>query len=95
MEKVKILYDCLIWICDVLENLQENLKFVHNDLKADNIFFKLVQIEKYNWIDEKQINKCIQNMDNKVIQNLEYEKIITYNYNSNKYGELNIIGRIK
>ena len=33
-------------------------------------------------------------MDNKVIKNLEYEKIITYNYKSNKYGELNIIGRI-
>jgi hypothetical protein len=33
-------------------------------------------------------------MDNKVTKKLEYEKIITYNYNSNKYGELNITGRI-
>jgi hypothetical protein len=33
-------------------------------------------------------------MDNKIIHKLEYENIITNNYNSNKYGELNIIGKI-
>ena len=64
-EKVKILYDCLIWICDVLENLQENLKFVHNDLKADNIFFKLTD-KKYTFFIG-DLDGVRLKVDNKVI----------------------------
>jgi hypothetical protein len=99
---LKLKYSYLFWFNKFIQkinfpsnNIDDNLYLTNFYLSlVDNIFYKLVQIENYNWIDKKQINKCIQNMDNKVIKKLEYEKIITYNYNSNKYGELNIIGRI-
>jgi hypothetical protein len=99
---LKLKYSYLFWFNKFIQkinfpsnDIDDNLYLTNFYLSlVDNIFFKLVQIEKYNWIDKNQINKCIQNMDNKVIKNLEYEQIISYNYNSNKYGELNIIGRI-
>lgn len=40
--KIIILVNCLYQIVQLLEQLQEDLKFVHNDLKSDNIFFKFV-----------------------------------------------------
>jgi hypothetical protein len=99
---LKLKYSYLFWFNKFIQkitfpsnDINENLYLTNFYLSlVDNIFFKLVQIENYDWINKYQINKCIQNMDNKVIKNLEYEKIINFNYNSNKYGDINIIGRI-
>ena len=98
---LKLKYSHLFWFNKFIQkiifpsnNINKNLYLTNLYLSlVDNIFFKLVQIDN-NCINKYQINKYIQNMDNKVTKKLEYEKIITYNYNSNKYGELNITGRI-
>ena len=98
----KLKYSYLFWFNKFIQKIV----FPSNDIKnylyltnfylalVDNIFYKLVQTNKYNWIDENQINKCIDNMNNKIIYNLKYEKILNYNYNYEKYGEINILGRI-
>jgi hypothetical protein len=98
---LKLKYSYLFWFNKFIQkikfpsnNIDNNLYLTNLYLSlVDNIFFKLVQNDN-EYINKYQINKYIQNMDNKVIKKLEYEKIINYNYNSNKYGELNIIGRI-
>lgn len=98
---LKLKYSYLFWFNKFIQkikfpsnNIDKNLYLTNFYLSlVDNVFFKLVQNDN-NCINKYQINKYIQNMDKKVIKKLEYEKIITYNYNSNKYGELNIIGRI-
>lgn len=99
---LKLKYSYLFWFNKFIQkiifpsdNINENLYLTNLYLSlVDNIFYKLVEIKNYNWINELQINKSIQNMDNNIIKNLQYEKVITFNYNSNKYGEINIIGRI-
>ena len=99
---LKLKYSYLFWFNKFIQkikfpsnNIEKNVYLTNLYLSlVDNIFFKLVQNENNNCINKYQINKYIQNMNNKVIKKLEYEKIISYNYNSNKYGELNIIGRI-
>jgi hypothetical protein len=98
---LKLKYSYLFWFNKFIQkikfpsnNIDKNLYLINFYLSlVDNVFFKLVQNDN-NCINKNKINKYIQNMDNKVLKKLEYEKIITYNYNSNKYGELNIIGRI-
>lgn len=98
---LKLKYSYLFWFNKFIQkikfpsnNIDKNIYLTNFYLSlVDNVFFKLVQNDN-NCINKYQINKYVQNMDNKVIKKLEYEKIITYNYNSNKYGELNIIGRI-
>jgi hypothetical protein len=40
--KISILVKALYQIINLLEILQETFQFIHNDLKADNIFFKFV-----------------------------------------------------
>ena len=100
---LKLKYSYLFWFNKFIQkinfpsnNIDKNLYLTNLYLSlVDNIFFKLVQNDNDNdCINKYQINKYIENMDNKVIKNLKYEKIINYNYNSNKYGELNIFGRI-
>jgi len=99
---LKLKYSYLFWFNKFIQkikfpsdNIEHNLYLTNLYLSlVDNIFFKLVQINKYNWIDKQQINKCIKNMDKKIIKYLKYEKIINYKYTSNKYGEINIVGRI-
>jgi hypothetical protein len=42
-QKIEILIKSIYQITLLLEKLQEDLRFVHNDLKCDNIFFKFVK----------------------------------------------------
>lgn len=44
--KKKILLKALIQITCLLENIQDNFKFVHNDLKLNNIFYKIIDVNK-------------------------------------------------
>ena len=99
---LKLKYSYLFWFDKFIQkinfpsdNINDNLYLANFYLSlVENVFFKLVDIKNYDWINKNQINICIENMDNKIIKELEYEKIITFNYQSNKYGDLNIIGRI-
>ena len=99
---LKLKYSYLFWFNKFIQkinfpsdNINDNLYLANFYLSlVENVFFKLVDIKNYDWINKNQINTCIENMDNKIIKELEYEKIITFNYQSNKYGDLNIIGRI-
>ena len=99
---LKLKYSYLFWFDKFIQkinfpsdNINDNLYLANFYLSlVENVFFKLVDIKNYDWINKNQINTCIENMDNKIIKQLEYEKIITFNYQSNKYGDLNIIGRI-
>lgn len=99
---LKLKYSHLFWFNKFIQkikfpsnNINDNLYLTNLYLSlVDNIFFKLNQIENYDWINNYQINKCIENMDKYIIKNLEYEKTVTFNYNSNKYGNISIIGRI-
>lgn len=99
---LKLKYSHLFWFNKFIQkikfpsnNINDNLYLSNLYLSlVDNIFFKLNQIENYDWINNYQINKCIENMDKYIIKNLEYEKTVTFNYNSNKYGNISIIGRI-
>lgn len=99
---LKLKYSYLFWFDKFIQkinfpsdNINDNLYLANFYLSlVENVFFKLVDIKNYDWINKNQINTCIENMDNKIIKELEYEKIITFNYQSNKYGDLNIIGRI-
>ena len=99
---LKLKYSYLFWFNKFIQkinfpsdNINDNLYLANFYLSLlENVFFKLVDIKNYDWINKNQINKCIENMDNKIIKELEYEKIISFNYPSSKYGDLNIIGRI-
>ena len=99
---LKLKYSYLFWFDKFIQkinfpsdNINDNLYLANFYLSlVENVFFKLVDIKNYDWINKNQINICIENMDNKIIKELEYEKIISFNYQSNKYGDLNIIGRI-
>jgi len=44
--KLKILMKSLIQIICLIEHLQDKFKFVHNDLKANNIFYKIIDFSK-------------------------------------------------
>lgn len=47
--KVLLLIKCLLLTINLLINLQSNFKFVHNDLKANNIFYSLNDDYNYNY----------------------------------------------
>jgi serine/threonine protein kinase len=44
--KIKILLKAVVQITCLIEDLQTNFKFVHNDLKSNNIFYKILDITK-------------------------------------------------
>jgi hypothetical protein len=58
-----------------LENLQKNLKFVHNDLKIDNIFYKFIDFNKSDKYTCDNINFYIGDFDG---ARFEINNIIIY-----------------
>ncbi|ATZ80252.1 DEXDc helicase [Bodo saltans virus] len=67
---------------------------------SENIFSKLNQIDKYEWLTNEMIDNCIDQLKNNIGTNSKYEQTI---YDNNKnyyalyhdmYGEINISGRI-
>lgn len=67
---------------------------------TENIYFKLNQIDKYQWLDQKMIDICHQNLKKNVSDETQYEQTIYDNnknyftYRHDTYGEINISGRI-
>lgn len=45
-KKIIILLRCFYQIASLLEDLQDNFEFIHNDLKANNIFYRIKDAEK-------------------------------------------------
>jgi hypothetical protein len=45
-KKIKILLKAIVQIIYLIEDLQTNFKFVHNDLKSNNIFYKIIDLNK-------------------------------------------------
>ena len=45
-QKINILIKALVQITCLIEHLQEQFKFIHNDLKANNVFFKILDKTK-------------------------------------------------
>lgn len=45
-QKINILVKALVQITCLVDHLQEKFKFVHNDLKANNIFYKIIDSSK-------------------------------------------------
>ena len=78
---LKLKYSYLFWFNKFIQNINfpsnnidENLYLTNFYLSlVDNIFFKLVQIEKYNWIDKNQIN------------NLLISPVVDFDYHQNLY----------
>jgi hypothetical protein len=54
--KIKILLKAIIQITYLIENLQTNFKFVHNDLKSNNIFYKILDVNKFDKYHPDNIN---------------------------------------
>jgi hypothetical protein len=67
---------------------------------TENIYSKLNQIEKYNWLSGSMIFTCHSNLKNNVKPDAKYEQVIGidcknyYTYIHDLYGEINISGRL-
>lgn len=66
----------------------------------ENIFSKLNQIDKYDWLTDDIINDCHKNLEKNIKKDAVYEEVITdnnknyYTHKHDLYGEINIAGRI-
>jgi hypothetical protein len=67
---------------------------------TENIYFKLNQIDKYDWIQPFMINICFKNLEKNLLNNAKYEQVISdgcknyFTYEHEIYGDINISGRI-
>lgn len=61
----------------------------------DKLYFKLAQIDRYDWVTEGMANGCIDNLKRRLdTTSLEFEKDISYSFVSPKYGEVCLRGRL-
>lgn len=77
-------------ICDYLY-----LGNVYNAVQ-NQVYFKLAQINNYNWLTKEMINVCHKNMAKHINTKYKYEKKLDeYNYDHKEFGKkINITGRI-
>ena len=67
---------------------------------TENIFFKLNQIDKYDWVSKQMINMCFKNLEKYIGNNTKYEQVITencknyYTHEHELYGDIKISGRL-
>lgn len=67
---------------------------------TENIYFKLNQIDRYDWIKQYMIDICFKNLERNILNNAKYEQVICDNcknyftYEHDLYGDINISGRI-
>ena len=62
-QKIKILIKALFQITYLIEHLQEKFKFVHNDLKANNIFYKILDKNRTNLYNPHNLHFFISDFD--------------------------------
>ena len=62
-QKIDILIKALFQITYLIEHLQEKFKFVHNDLKANNIFYKILNKNKINLYNPHNLHFFISDFD--------------------------------
>lgn len=60
----------------------------------DNLYHKLNQIKKYNWVKEKELKLCYRNLNEVINGKTEFEIPINTNFEHAKYGEIQINGQI-
>lgn len=76
--------------------LMSNLYIALNE----NIFSKLNQIDRYDWLNTSIVTQCHSNLENQIGKNASYEHIIIqdnknyYTYEHELYGSIYISGRI-
>jgi hypothetical protein len=67
---------------------------------SENIYFKLNQIDNYNWLNQNMIDVCFKNLENNVQNNAVYEQVICdgcknyFTFEHELYGDINIAGRV-
>ena len=61
--KIKLILKMLVQIISLLEDLQEKFKFVHNDLKINNIFCKVVDMKRTDYEHPDNFNFYIGDFD--------------------------------
>jgi serine/threonine protein kinase len=62
-QKIKILMKALFQITYLIEHLQEKFKFVHNDLKANNIFYKILDKNRTDVYNSHNLHFIISDFD--------------------------------
>ena len=62
-KKIEILVKALFQIICLIEHLQDKFKFVHNDLKANNIFFKIIDNKKIDLYHPNNLHFFISDFD--------------------------------
>jgi serine/threonine protein kinase len=62
-QKIKILMKALFQITYLIEHLQEKFKFVHNDLKANNIFYKILDKNRTDVYNPHNLHFIISDFD--------------------------------
>ena len=62
-QKIKILIKALFQITYLIEHLQEKFKFVHNDLKANNIFYKILDKNRTDLYNPNNLHFIISDFD--------------------------------
>lgn len=66
----------------------------------ENIFSKLNQIDKYDWLTNEMVEACHANLEKNIGKNAVYEQVIVdgpknyYTYKHDQYGNIDIAGRI-
>jgi hypothetical protein len=96
----------------ILKKLNKLSKYDSNDIKkyllmgniyvaiSENIYCKLNQIDKYEWLSQNMIDICFKNLEQNVLNSAKYEQIIYHNsknyftFEHENYGDINISGRI-
>ena len=62
-QKINILANALIQITCIIEHLQKQFKFIHNDLKANNIFYKILDNTKVDLYNPNNLHFFISDFD--------------------------------
>ena len=62
-QKINILIKALIQITCLIEHLQEQFKFIHNDLKANNIFYKILDSSNEDLYNPNNVHFFVSDFD--------------------------------
>jgi serine/threonine protein kinase len=62
-QKINILVKALVQITCLIEHLQEKFKFIHNDLKANNIFYKILDKNKTDLYHPNNLHFFVSDFD--------------------------------
>jgi len=72
--KIKLLKKCLYDITTLIEELQKKFKFVHNDLKCDNIFHKNKKFYLGDFDNSRiEINNCVITNSEETVKTKDFQ----------------------